>query len=491
MCGIFGYVGGKNTSPQIVLKGLKTLEYRGYDSWGISARIDKKLIVDKHTGKIGKAKTYLPKSTCSIGHTRWATHGGVTNSNAHPHLSCDSQIALVHNGIVENFQKLKKQLKSGHKFKSDTDTEVVAHLIEEEMKIKSFSEAVRASFKKLKGLNAIVVLSSSGQIAAAKNGSPLVLGVGDDEYLVASDPAAVLPYTKKAVFLEDNRLAMLEGSGIKILGIKSGEKVRPKVQNLQWKIEESERGKFKHFMLKEIYEQPAVLKKIASNSKEVEKVADFIKDSFGTFLVACGSASYAALCGVYLFSKIAKRHVNFSIGSEFNYLEDYIRKGTLVIPISQSGESVDVIEPVVRAKKKRAKIVSIVNVLGSSLYRMSNYNLLINAGPEKAVCATKSFTAMVANLIYLSYTISKKRERGRRLLKMASTAVEKILKPKSVNKIKKLSKKIHRHEHLYLIGRGLSYAAALEATLNRRRVKAWSNCVDRKRHPGCCFRPEG
>lgn len=474
MCGIFGYIGNRTNAPKIVFEGLKRLEYRGYDSWGvcIKGQRDKepeetKLVVEKHVGKIGEADSSLAThhSSLALGHTRWATHGGVTVANAHPHLDCTGTIAVVHNGIVENFQELKYELvKKGHKFISETDTEVVAHLIEQELVLRSIKEAVRKSFLRLQGLNAIVVMVGD-LLIGAKSGSSLVVGVGKDELFVASDAVGILKHTNKVIFIEDGQMIVL-GKNLGVIEIVGGKTIKPLIKTLDWKFEETEKGNFKHFFLKEIYEQPRILENIATNShSQIQKMAEMIEDAFGTFFVACGSASYAALAGIYLFSKLAKKHVNFAIGSEFNYLEDYIGRGTLVIPISQSGESVDVIQPVVRAKQKGAKIAAIVNVLGSTLYREADYKLLLNSGPEKAVVATKSLTAMVAVLILIAYSLIKKQKEGETLILKAAKNIRSILEEKYVNSIKKVARKLKNKEHVYIIGRGLSYATALEATL--------------------------
>ncbi|HSX40175.1 MAG TPA: glutamine--fructose-6-phosphate transaminase (isomerizing), partial [Candidatus Saccharimonadales bacterium] len=467
MCGIFGYVGNKQEAARDVLAGLKLLEYRGYDSWGIAVKRGKKLLVDKHTGKIGQAQTDLPQSTLGIGHTRWATHGGVTVANAHPHIDCNSEVAVIHNGIIENFSQLKEELiKKGHVFVSETDTEVAAHLIEEYLKKEGFTSAVRDAFNDLKGLNAIVVAyAPSSEIIAAKNGSPLVVGVGNNEFFVASDAAGIVKHTKKVVFLEDNQMAVL-GKQLKLLTLPTGEEIKPVFHTLNWKFEEATLGNYKHFLLKEISEQPRVVENIALNySGETKKLADLIDKAFGTFMLGCGTASYAALAGTYFFSAIAKKHINFTIGSEFNYLEDYVAKGTLVIPISQSGETIDVVEPVGHAKQKGATIAAIVNVLGSTLYRQADYDIILGAGVEKAVVGTKSFTAMVAILLLTAYTLANKQEKGRQLLHKASQNISEILKDNYVEKIKELAGKLSKKEHVYVIGRGLSYATALETSL--------------------------
>ncbi|MDZ4227825.1 MAG: glutamine--fructose-6-phosphate transaminase (isomerizing) [Candidatus Levybacteria bacterium] len=467
MCGIFGYVGHQNNAADIVLEGLKLLEYRGYDSWGIAVKLGKKLAYEKHIGKIGDAKINLPQSTLGIGHTRWATHGGVTEKNAHPHLDCTKTIAVVHNGIVENFQELKAELiKKGHKFISETDTEVIPHLVEENLKREGFSSSVRDAFNTLKGLNAVVIANAvSKEIVAAKTGSPLIVGIGDQELLVASDASAIVKHTKKVIFLEDNQMVIL-GEKLKLISLPSGTEIKQNIDTLDWEFEETVKGKYKHFLLKEISEQPRVIENIALNyAEETSHLAKLIKEAFGTFMLGCGTASYSALAGTYLFSRIAKKHVNFSIGSEFNYLEDYLTDKSLVIAISQSGETIDVVDPVAKAKKKGSKIAAIVNVLGSTLYRQADYKILLGAGQEKAVVGTKSFIAMVAVLILAAYSLAEKQTEGRTLLKKAAKNVREILKEKYSKDLQKLANELMDKEHIYVIGRGLSYATALEATL--------------------------
>lgn len=467
MCGIFGYVGHQVKAADIVLEGLKLLEYRGYDSWGIAVKLGKKLVYEKHVGKIGVAKVDLPQSMLGIGHTRWATHGRVTEKNAHPHLDCTKTIAVVHNGIVENFQELKADLiKKGHKFISETDTEVIPHLVEENLKREGFSSSVRDAFNVLKGLNAVVIANAvSKEIVAAKTGSPLIVGVGDQELFVASDASAIIKHTKKVIFLEDNQMVIL-GEKLKLISLPSGTETKKNIHTLDWKFEETKKGRYKHFLLKEISEQPKVIENIALNySSEINHLVGLIKNAFGTFMLGCGTASYAALAGTYLFSRIAKKHVNFSIGSEFNYLEDYLKPSSLVIAISQSGETIDVVDPVANAKKKGSKIAAIVNVLGSTLYRQADYKILLGAGQEKAVVGTKSFIAMVAVLFLAAYTLAKKQEEGRILLRKAGENVKEILKEEFVEEIQKVVDELSHKEHVYVIGRGLSYATALEATL--------------------------
>ncbi len=482
MCGIFGYIGDKKEAAKIVLDGIKALEYRGYDSWGVAVGIGKSISVDKHVGKIGKANVHLPSSSFAIGHTRWATHGGVTKANAHPHLSCDSSVALVHNGIVENFQNLKKALEKTHKFKSETDTEVIVHLVEEEMKKKDFAPAVRSAFKKLDGLNAIAVLSSDGQIAVAKNGSSLVLGVGNKdlrslrpgglkEYFVASDATAILPHTKKVIFLEDNQFATINKAGISVFSLKDNRKLSITPQTLDWKLVDVSVGKYPHFMIKEIYEQPQVILNTIENLEQPAiNLASSIKKAKGTFFIASGTAYHACLAGTYLFSKIADYHVNTAVASEFNYLEDFLNPKSLIIALSQSGETIDVVEPLNRAAKRGSRIAAVVNSLGSTIYRMGDIKVLLGAGPEIAVASTKAYTAKLAFLILVAYSLVGKIDKGKKLLTSAAEEAERILKKDNIKSIKKITRILAKSEHIYTIGRGVSYPTALESALKMKEV---------------------
>lgn len=467
MCGIFGYVGKRNNAADLAFEGLRVLEYRGYDSWGVGYKKKGKIVILKHVGKLPKRAPKFDNSYLAISHSRWATHGGVTVANAHPHLDCTKTVAVIHNGIIENFEEIKSELiKKGHIFLSETDTEVVPHLIEEYLKKEGFASAVRDAFNILQGLNAIVVAySPSSEIVAAKTGSPLVVGIGDNELFVASDAVGILKHTKRVIFLEDKQMVVL-GKRLKLIRLPNGEEIKPEIHTLDWKFEKTEKGKYKHFFMKEVNEQPRVLENIAHQyASETGELAKLIEDAFGTFMLACGSASHAGIVGTYLFSRVAKKHVNFAIGSEFTYIEDYLTPKTLVIPISQSGESVDVIEPVVKAKNRGAKIAAIVNVLGSTLYRYADYKLLLNAGPEKCVVATKSFIAMIAVLLLTAYTLTKKQAEGKKLLEEAAKNVKEILHNHVSEKIQKLAAELKNKEHIYVIGRGMSYATALEATL--------------------------
>lgn len=476
MCGIYGFVGKQKNAGEIVLSGLKELEYRGYDSWGVVVKTDKGLEMEKEVGKIGDHKLALPAATIGLGHTRWATHGGVTQANAHPHLSCDNRLAVIHNGIVENYETLKASLNNNHKFISQTDTEVVSHSIEQAMDGNTFTEAVRQVFLTLEGMNVIIALDNqTGKIVAGKKGSPLVLGVSDEAVFIASDASAILPHTRQIVFIEDGWLVEIDQANIlpawNVKDAKTNKKINVEPQTIDWTILATDLGNFDHFMIKEIYEQPKVLRHLASQAEEkVGPLAKLIEDSYGSFMIGCGTASYAALSGTYLFSRIAKQHVNFVAGSEFFYQEQYLTPKSLVIAISQSGETMDIVESVQLAKKHKSKVVAVTNSLGSTLYRMSDGVVLLDAGVEKAVCSTKAFTAMVGVLLLLAYRVSNDMVLAKDLLQRAATSIEAMLQPERIDQIKQVADYIKDYEHMFIIGRGLSYAASLEAALKIKEV---------------------
>jgi len=472
MCGIFGYVGINKNVSQMILDGLKLLEYRGYDSWGVAIKQSNELIfIEKHTGKIGSAK--LPKimSSIGIGHTRWATHGGVTDANAHPHTDCKGEIAVVHNGIVENFEVLKKNLiKKGHIFKSETDTEILAHQIEELRKTDRDMKSVMSTLGDLiTGMNAVIAfVLADNAFYVIKNGSPLVIGKGIGESYIASDATAISEHTKKVYFLEDGEMAVINKVGVLIFGIDNKLK-DSKFTTLDYDQKATKKGDYDHFMIKEIEEQPKVIQNIIETQHDAIKIAaDKIKAAFGTYLVGCGTASYACLAGTYLFSKIAHHHVNFSIGSEFGYLLDFLKEDSLVFALSQSGETIDIISSIKKAKEKNSQILSLTNVAGSTLYRMSDHALLLQAGPEKAVASTKAYIAKITFLYLIANLLSDNYDKGSTHLYNAITEVKNLIDNKS--KIKKLAEAISNKRAIFILGRGVSYAAALEAALKIKEV---------------------
>ncbi len=469
MCGIFAYTGHKPNAANIILDGLKTLEYRGYDSWGIAVETSKGIAVEKHIGKIGDAQIRLPNAVRGIGHTRWATHGGVTVENSHPHLDCTREIALLHNGIVENFAELKKDV-NDHTFRSQTDTEVVVHLIENLCSMYPFTEAVMIAFKKLKGLNAIVVMhNKTGETVALKNGSPLVIGIGEKEYFIASDVTGILPYTHKVIFLKDNEMAVVADT-LHMVDVHTGKNLTPQIEEIHWNMENADKGKFTHFMLKEIFEQPSILQNLATTNDRIAILARYVRKAKGTFFIGAGTAYNASLAGAYLFSKIAKQHVNTAPASEFNYLEDFLHEKSLVIALSQSGETIDIIEPMNRAKEKKATVIGILNTIGSTLYRMSDEVFLLGAGPEKAVASTKAYTAKLATLLLLVYTLCNKREEGQKIVTDAATEIQRFFSDTYLLQMQRLAKKLKNTQHLYTIGRGYAYPTALEAALKIKEV---------------------
>ncbi|TXH54017.1 MAG: glutamine--fructose-6-phosphate transaminase (isomerizing) [Bacteroidia bacterium] len=478
MCGIFGYVGRKGQTSEMILEGLKLLEYRGYDSWGIAVKSPtsnnkSQIVVNKQIGKIGSAKVDLPESEIGIGHTRWATHGGVTQENSHPHLDCSSRIAVVHNGIIENYSEIKEDLiKKGHKFISETDTEVFPHLVEENLKSASFEDAFLKSFNRIKGLNAIVAIDSeTNSLAAAKTGSPLIIGLGENEYFISSDPSGVANHTQKALFLKDNEMVVLD-ENLRLVSLPNGEILDPYFETLEKNVKDEGLGKYEHYMIKEIYEQPEVLENLASNlSAEIEKLGHEIKNAYGTYFIGAGTAYFACLMGAYLFSKIAKVHVNHAPASEFNYLEDFLTKKSLIIALSQSGETIDIVEPLERAKRtKGSKIFAITNVKGSTIYRLSDLKLILGAGSEKAVASTKAYIAKLGILLELAFSMNGEINTGRELVESAAKEIKRILEEENVSNIKKIASFLNSKEHMFILGRGPSYSSALEGALKIREV---------------------
>lgn len=473
MCGIFAYIGDKENAGDIILKGLKTLEYRGYDSWGIALENDEdKILITKEVGKIGKATLTKSKSHIGIGHTRWATHGGVTQVNAHPHTNKDKSIIVVHNGIVENFNVIKTQLEeAGYVFKSQTDSEVIPHLIDWVMKVKKVSEAeaVIEAFNQLIGMNAIVVFfPKTDSFYAVKNGSPLIYAKSAHEQFLASDGTALSPYVKEVFYLGDNELLCMSPDKTKLTTL-SGSKKIITFTALPYTSEDTALGKYEHFMLKEISEQPKVLKNIiGSNGTDIQRLGKIIKHSYGSYFLGSGSAYLACVCGRYLLEKIGKQHVTTAIASEFPYIMGSLTDTCFVLALTQSGETIDVLSGLKAANEKGALLGAITNVLGSSVYRMVDIKVNLGAGPEQSVCATKTFTAKVAVLYLLAHELAGDYHNGEPALNKAILAIEKLLKHKDI--IEKLANKLAKHEHIFILGRGVSYPIALESALKIKEV---------------------
>lgn len=470
MCGIFGYVGYKNNAAELTLEELKKLEYRGYDSWGIGIENHGKFVIDKHIGKIGIAKTNLPNSNFAFGHTRWATHGGVTDINAHPHLDCSAKIAVVHNGIIENYQEIKNLLKGKHKIVSETDTELMAHLIENyyyDEKLPLY-EAVRQAFLKLRGLSAFLVAETGSKtLIAVKTGSPLVVGIGKGENMVASDVNCLLSLTKNVIFVEDHQLLQITQNKVNLFSLETGKKIKPKVQKITWEATASTQGNFPHFMLKEISEEPKVLENISQNfSERIANFTDLLRNFSKIYFVGCGTAHYVAMAGSYLFSKITDKEIIPIAGSEFVYKEPFLGKNTLVVFLSQSGETMDIVEPLKRVKQKGIKTIALVNVFGSTLYRLVDFKIWLETGPEMCVLSTKACLAKLAVLGLTAYSLANKINEGQKLLKQSALEIKKILDIKYQEKyLNHVVKLFYKEEHIYVIGRGLSYPITMETAL--------------------------
>lgn len=472
MCGIFAVVNDKtNKAAQTVLSGLKKLEYRGYDSWGIAVKplSSDTLRVDKHIGKIGEAETNLPDGTIAIGHTRWATHGGVTDFNAHPHLDCQKKLAIIHNGIVENYQVLKeKLLEKGHHFISETDTETIAHLIEEKVKEKSLKEAVFETFSQLVGSNAIGILDEETEtIIACRNGSPLVVGIDDknNQYFLGSDVPAFLKSTNKVYFLEDGDGVIINKNGIELYKLSSGKKKKIVPQILDWNIEDAERGGYPHFLLKEIHEQEKTIAKTSQiNEKEINTLAKMIKDGYKITLTGCGTAGYCALAAKYFFASVGIDSQVYT-ANEFLPFSRFTKNKSLFIAISQSGETADTLIAVRAAKKNGSKIVAIVNARGSTLERLADMVLLVGAGPEIAVISTKAFTSQLATLYLLVTAVTNRFKEGKEKIKNLGKTLNNFLSPFLVDRLLALAKSLLNEEHIYVIGKQLNFPAALEFAL--------------------------
>ncbi|MBI2638479.1 glutamine--fructose-6-phosphate transaminase (isomerizing) [Candidatus Peregrinibacteria bacterium] len=488
MCGIIAYKGKRTNAAEIVLKGLKKLEYRGYDSWGVAVRSNhtKQISIYKRTGKIGELNLKnikLPVGNLAMAHSRWATHGGVTQKNAHPHASCGNRIVVIHNGIIENFLALKKELqKKGHKFISETDTEVAAHLIEEYLKglrvegrglrVQKLKEAVQKALKRMEGRSAFLVMSTDcDAIVAARRGSPLIIGKGQDgEYFIASDIPAFLQYTNRVMYLDDNEMVVLDG-GHEFYNVSDGKSVKKRIVEIHWKPEQAEKGRFPHFMIKEIMEQKETIHRaINQEEKLIMRVADSINKAFGTYLVGCGTAGKVCMAASYLFSKIAKKHINVEFGSEFPNFHHFIKNRSLLIAVSQSGETADTLEAMEVARKKGAKLMTIVNVEGSSMDRMADLAIHIKAGPEKAVASTKATTSQLAILTLLAYACAGKLNEGRKVLVEAASQINDMLNPRYEKYISMLARKIKHVESMYVIGRGMNFPMALESAIKLQEV---------------------
>lgn len=484
MCGIFAYIGNKENAHELVLEGLKKLEYRGYDSWGIAYHTSEEVKIYKEVGHISEAENSIfpqnTKANIAMGHTRWATHGGVTIENAHPHNSQSEEIVVIHNGIFENFQELKNKLQlKGYTFKSQTDTEVAAHLIQDELKsAKDLLTAIKEALKKLHGRYALVVMNQhTKEVIAARRGSPLIIGSNKTpdnqlEYFLASDVPAFLKHTNQVVYLDDEQLAIITpNEELQCIDLQTNKAISKRVVTLDIQEEEAEKGEFDHFMIKEIWEQKdTILRAVNQDPHKLKVLANLINNAFGTYFVGCGTAGKVGLAATYLFAKIAKQHINFAVGSEFPSLSQFITDGSLLISISQSGETADTLEAMEVAKKQGATLASIVNVESSTMARLSDITLPIKAGPEKAVASTKATTSQLALVTLLAYSAAGKLDLGMQKLIETASQINDMLNPRYEEHLKQLAEKIVENESLYIIGKSINYPIALEAAIKLQEV---------------------
>ena len=489
MCGIIGYAGGKEAAA-IIVEGLKKLEYRGYDSSGIVVVNKNRLSIAKCKGRISVLEEALKKKKLigriGVGHTRWATHGKPSRINSHPHVDAKRKIGVVHNGIIENFNELKKDLeKQGCKFKSETDSEVIAHLVGKFYE-GSLRKAVRKAARRIKGSYALGVVSADEpeKIVAIRRDSSLAIGLGQDANFIASDVSAILNHTKEVIYLDDNEIAVITKDSVDIFNT-NGNKIEKKTETISYDTEAVQKGKFRHFMLKEIHEQPQVLSRIVSRYitssgnilfEKLNIAGSFLKGVENLVILACGTAYHAGLVGKYVMESFTRIPVWVDFGSEFRYRNPVIRGKTLVIAISQSGETADTLAAVREAKKNKVKILSICNVLGSALDRESDSTIYTHAGPEISVASTKAYTAQVMVLYLLGlYLAGLKNTLSKSYINNAISSLKKIsVKQEEILRnargIEKIAKKhLHFGAFLYL-GRNVNFPTALEGALKFKEI---------------------
>ena len=489
MCGIVAYTGSKNCT-EILLKGLKNLEYRGYDSWGFAFVKGKNLVSIKKAGKVSEAENLMDnfpqRSFVGIAHTRWATHGLPTDINAHPHLDCKLRIAIVHNGIIENYSELKRKLqRKGHNFKSETDTEVIVHLLEEYYQ-GDMVKAIELTMLRLVGAFGLAIICSDEPRAlyGARRGSPLIVGIGDGEMFLSSDVNALVNHTRKAIYLDDDEIVKLTPTSFKIFNLKK-EKTDKEIHTVSFDTTFLEKGGFSHFMLKEIFEQPESLHNVFRGRLDQERATVKLgglelTDSEllairSIKLLGCGTSWHAALVGKYLFEQLARIPAEVDYSSEFRYRDPILSKDTLIIVVSQSGETADTLAAVEEAKKKEAKVLGICNVVGSSIARECGRGVYLHAGPEIGVASTKAFTSQLVVLTLLAILLARARGMSRREGLIALNAIEalpslakRILKKNE--EIKEIADLIWKYQNFLYIGRNYQFPIALEGALKLKEI---------------------
>ncbi|HEY41932.1 MAG TPA: glutamine--fructose-6-phosphate transaminase (isomerizing) [Dehalococcoidia bacterium] len=475
MCGIVGYIGNQQAAP-ILLNALKKLEYRGYDSAGLATITDSHVCIKKDAGTLVEVNTKhqlneLP-GIAGIGHVRWATHGAVTASNAHPHLDCNQEIAIVHNGIIENHQELRSRLSARHRFTSDTDTEVIAHLIEEYASTgSSLEEAVRLTSRELKGSYAIAAVSAKepGKMVAARKDSPLVAGIANGGNFVASDCLSFLEQTDRIIYVEDGECVILTGDKVSLFD-NDGHEIKRTPSKASWKVDEATKQGYDFFMMKEILEQPQAIRHALMQDRTLMmEMALEILRARQVLFTACGTSRHAALIGRYVFSRLSSKFCDVVMASELGYFSDSVDKNTLVIAVSQSGETADVMNGVKKAKENGATIFSLVNVVGSSLARMSDRVAYLNCGPEIGVAATKSFTAQLTILYLLAYTMINRFDQGVGQLNAVSDLIADNLQHNGLE-VPKIANRMSRKNDFYYIARGINFATAGEGALKLKEI---------------------
>ncbi len=479
MCGIAGYIGNRN-APEILFDMLRRLEYRGYDSAGIAYLSKGKVVISKGKGRVDEVRRNSKNGDSSIGiaHTRWATHGGPSHENSHPHTDCNFRFTIVHNGIIENYKDLKQELVSeGHRFSSETDTEVIPHLIEK-FYSGNFEKAFVESVKKLRGSFAVAAIDPEEpeKILVARKESPLIIGIGKNENFIASDTPAILPETKKIIILDDFDYGIIGKDDVVIKDLQTGDRIKREIQTIDWDIKQAEKEGYEHFMLKEIYEEPDAVKNALKGSNEIREIAKRISKYQKVYFVACGTASYAGMVGKYILERfgISSEAV---VASEFRYSTvNAIDNNSVIIAVSQSGETADTIASVKEAKKRGAHIISVVNVVGSSLTRISDGNIYTYSGPEIAVASTKAYIGQLVSVTLIALFIAL--ERG----KITGDYVNEILHDlngipekighilKNENEIRKIAEKLFKKDIFFYIGRRLNYPTVLEGALKIKEI---------------------
>jgi glucosamine--fructose-6-phosphate aminotransferase (isomerizing) len=489
MCGIVGYI-GKGCSIPVLIDGLKRLEYRGYDSAGLAVLENGKVVIEKTKGKVLELEKLVSKknytSSVGIAHTRWATHGEPNNTNAHPHADCGGELAIVHNGIIENFSALKKYLEDkGHKFASDTDTEVIAHLIEEHYDGRLFL-AISAALAEVEGTYGLAVISKRepDTIYAARKGSPLLIGKGEGEFFIASDVAAVLKHTNQIIYLEDGEVAEIKRNSFRVTQA-NNEEVSKKVQQISWSLEMIEKGGFDHFMLKEIFEQEKSLENairgrlnLAEGTARLDGLLGYneqLREASRIILTSCGTSWHSALIGEYLIEELAGIPCEVEYASEFRYRNPIVREGDIMFVISQSGETADTLGAMKEAKRRGGIVLGICNVVGSTIARESDGGVYIHAGPEIGVASTKAFTSQVLILLMLALMLGRmrglSREQGekivREVMKLPRIVGDVLSRDK---KIKEVASRLATHKNALYLGRGYNFPVALEGALKLKEI---------------------